>query len=132
MRSQFFDRQDPRNPANGRVITNSEELRSVLAAVRRRPPFFGELIGDNGFKLLLGLGRNEGCAQFSSADGSAPYLMAVGPSLNHRDGEVSFLIGDTPTPVPGRYCLPYEAVVDIADVFVQTGRRKSDVSWEEI
>ncbi len=30
------------------------ELRNVLERVRDRQPFFAELIGDNGFNLLLG------------------------------------------------------------------------------
>jgi hypothetical protein len=132
VRTQFLDRQDPSSAGNGRMISNSAELRSALESVRGRPPFFVELVGENGFKLLLGLGPTEGCAQFSPADGSVPYLMAVAPSGPEQKGEASFLINDTPTPVPRCFCMPLEMVVDIADVFVNTGGRKADVAWEEI
>ena len=131
MKAQFFDRQDAANPLNGMSITNLFELRSALESVRGRPPFFAELIGDNGFKLLLGIGSDEGCAQFSSVDGAAPYLMAVSPN-GEVEGEQVFLIGDTASPVPKRYCLPSGTVEDIAATFLQTGQHKSDVPWEEI
>jgi hypothetical protein len=132
MKTQFFDRQDPNNPANGRMVNNSAELRSILMAARKRHPFFAELIGENGFKLLLGLGGNQGSAQFSSVDGSPPYLMAIASDGDDADEASTFLISDTLTPVPKRYCLPYEAIMDIAEAFVQTGRQKPDIYWEEI
>lgn len=132
MKVQFFDRQNAANPLNGGYVEDLAGLRNVLGSARDRPPFFAELIGDNGFKLLLGLGSTEGCVQFSSVDGAPPYLMAVTPSQRDSEGELEFLIGGTASPVPRRYCLPYGAVEDIAAVFVQNGGRKSDVSWEEI
>jgi Immunity protein Imm1 len=131
MKTQYFDRQDVANPLNGMSITNLSELRSALESARGRPPFFVELIGDNGFKLLLGIGGNEGCAQFSSVAGAEPYLMAVSPD-GDAEGERVFLIGDTASPVPKRYCFPHGIVEDIAATFVQTGQRKSDLTWEEI
>lgn len=131
MMAQFFDRQDIDNPLNGTSITKLSELRSALKSTRGRSPFFAELIGDNGFKLLLGIGSDEGCAQFSSVDGSPPYFMAVAPD-GGEEGEKVFLIGDTASPVLKRYCLPYDAIEAIAETFLQIGRRKSDVVWEEI
>lgn len=132
MKAQFFDRQDVANPLNGTSITDLSELRNVLGSVRGRPPFFAELIGENGFKLLMGVGGAEGCVQFSSVDGAPPYLMAVAPNDGNSEGEQEFLIGDAASPVPKRYCLPHDAVEDIAAAFVQTGQRKADVPWEEI
>jgi len=69
---QFFDRQDPANSLNGVEIHDSTGLRRLLDSVRDRPPFFAELIGENGFKLLVGIGAITGCVQFSAADGAAP------------------------------------------------------------
>jgi hypothetical protein len=131
MRAQFFDRQDATNPLNGIRITTLSELRSALESSRGRPPFFAELIGENGFKLLLGVGGAEGCAQFSSVDGAPPYLMAVAPD-GSAEGEQVFLIGDTASPVPKRYCLAYEAIESIAAAFLQTGQRLTEIPWEEI
>jgi hypothetical protein len=132
MKTRFYDLHDGANPANGAIIEGAPQLRAVLQGVRDRPPFFAELIGDNGYMLLLGLGADRCCAQFSAADGSPPYLMAVALDAGALEGELEFLTGNTPSPVPARYCLPCSAVAEIAEEFVQSGRRKSDVIWEEI
>jgi|SRR5262245_23209194 len=132
MRTHFYDLQDDANPLNGTSIENSAELRNALESLRDRPPFFAELIGDNGFKLTFGLGATEGCVQFCSVEDDPPYLMAVNPNIRDSEGGVEFLCGGTPTPVDKRYCLPYDAFVEIVAGFVQTGERKHDVLWEEI
>jgi hypothetical protein len=54
-----------------------------------------------------------------------------------RDPDVSkeffeFLIGDTPSPVPSRFCPPFDTLKDIAAYFQMTGERSPAVSWEEI
>ena len=132
MTAQFFDRQDPANPMNGATVRNSIELREMLGRLRGRQPFFAELIDENGFKLLLGIGASEGCVQFSATDGSAPYLMAVAKNAPRGAGEVEFLIGDTATPVPKRYCLPYDTMVAIAARFADSGQRDLGVDWEQV
>jgi len=132
MTVRFFDRQDAANPANGSVITDATELRALLSSLSGRPPFFAELIAESGFTLLLGLGSAGGCAQCSPTDSSAPYLMAVSRASPDSKAEMSFLMGDTPSPVPGRYALPHETVVAIAEAFLETGHRSADVAWEEI
>lgn len=132
MISQFFDRQDPVNPMNGSRVGDPVELQRLLDGIRGRPPFFAELIGDNGFKLLLGIGDDGGCVQFSAADGSAPYLMALAEDPSNVEGEIEFLIGDTASAVPGRFFLPYEILVDVAATFVSSGERSSHVVWEEL
>jgi hypothetical protein len=58
--------------------------------------------------------------------------MAVNSNLRDSEGEVEFLMGDTPTPVSKRYCLPLDAFVEIVAEFVQTGERKREVLWEEL
>ena len=77
MKAQFFDRQDTTNSLNRTDVKSLADLQNVLGSVRDRPPFYAELLGDNGFKLLLGLGPKEGGVQFSSVKGEPPYLMAV-------------------------------------------------------
>lgn len=131
--AQFFDRQEEANPLNGTSVRNSTELRHLLDRVRDREPFFAELIAENGFKLLLGIGASEACVQFSAADGSVPYLMAVARDApSAAEGEVEFLIGNTASPVPKRFSLPYETMVEIAARFVDSGERHAGVAWEEV
>jgi immunity protein Imm1 of predicted polymorphic toxin system len=132
VKTTFYDRQDGTNPMNGFALTNASELRWIFSAVRGRRPFFAELMGDNGYKLLIGLGDDRGCIQFSSEDGSPPYYMAVAPKGLDSTCEISFLIGDTLSPVPGRFGLPYQTLVHVAEQFVNTGQRSNDVLWEDI
>ena len=132
MKTHFFDLQDGTNPLNGTSIENSVELREILDSLKNRPPFLAELISDNGYKLMFGLGATEGCVQASSVEDDPPYLMAVTPNLRDSEGEVDFLCGGTLTPVSKRYCLSYDAFVEILEEFVETGERKHDVFWEEI
>ncbi len=132
MSARFFDRQDRTNPANGSSVAGATELRRLLAGLRGRPPFFAELLSENGWTLLLGLGESEGCAQLSRTDGDPPYYMAIDRDPSDADGEMEFLIGDTLSPVPRRYRLPYETLVKVAETFVLTGQRLAELSWEEI
>ena len=48
------------------------------------------------------------------------------------DGEIAFLIGDTASPVPSRYSLPYETMVEVAAHFVDSSGRHDGVGWEEV
>lgn len=133
MTSQFFDMQDTENPLNGTSVRSSSELQSLLEGVTDREPFFAELVAENGFKLLLGIGPSEACVQFSLTDGSPPYLMAVARDApSTAEGEVEFLIGDTATPVPKRFSLPYKTMVDVAACFVDSGERYTGVAWEDV
>ena len=128
MKVTLFDLQDERNPLNGCAFERETSLLAALDSLRSRPPFFAELVGDNGDKLLIGIG-DVGCVQHSDGDGHPPYLMAVSQASQDI---VEYLISDTPSPVPGRYCLPFEAVREIASHFQRTGERSPLVSWEEI
>ena len=131
MRAQFFDRQDAENPLNGKMLDDPAVLQEIVHSSQERAPFLAELIGINERKLLLGLGSAYGCVQFSSTDGEPPYLMAVAEKPE-QEGEQAFLMGNTPTPVPQRYCIPMRKVVEIATVFLISGERASNVEWEEI
>jgi hypothetical protein len=129
---EFFDRQERSNPLNAVKIDNAEQLLSVLGGLRNRAPFFCELVGQNGFNLLLGMSESRGCAQYSAADGSPPYLMAVSNEAGYNDEFMEFLTANTSTPVPTRYCLPMERIKKIAAEFVESGERSTIVDWEEI
>jgi hypothetical protein len=96
------------------------------------PPFFCELLGQNGQKILLGIGGPKGCVQHSNIDGSPPYLMAVSENPEHQSEHVDFLIGGTLTPVPAHYCVPFQTVSEITTYFQMTGERSPMVAWEEV
>jgi hypothetical protein len=58
--------------------------------------------------------------------------MAVSLDAELSTEGVEFLIGNTPTPVPSRYCVPFDTLKDVAEYFQMTGERSSVVRWEEI
>jgi hypothetical protein len=132
MNAVFNDFQEPCSPLDGATVRNREELFELLDSLRNRAPFVGELVGDNGYKLLLGIGPEVGSVQHSPSDGDVPYLMAVAVDDHCKDEYVEFLCGDTPSPISKRYCLPFESVKEIAAHFLETGERSPAVRWEEI
>lgn len=152
MKLKFLDMQEEDNPLNGALIDSEEELVRILEQLRHRQPFGLKLNGENGFTLDICLARELGSLQHSANTGETPYLVAVAPGSPPipSTGEVSpyalecmadeqsgvepieFLVGGTPTPIPTRYCLPYELVRDIAVCFLKSGERDSRVVWESI
>ena len=132
MMVRFFDRQELSNPVNGTNISTKADLLAELNSLSYRKPFFCELAEENSYNLLIGLGGAVGCVQYSAADGSTPYLMAVGPDGFEQEGFEEFLIDDTATPVARRYCMSFDLVKEVAVYFLETGDRNPLVTWEEI
>jgi hypothetical protein len=128
----FFDRADDANPLNGSTIQDRRQLIEVLQGLQERNPLFCELLGENKQKLLVGVAKRIGCAQYSSSDGAPPFLMAIPKNVKLTEGCKEFLLGCTPTPVPSRYCMPFEIIMGIAEFFRETGKTSPAVSWEEI
>lgn len=134
MTIQFFDRQDSQNPLNGKAIRAAGEVTRILNFLTNRSPFFCELVAENGYRLLIGVGPTA-CVEYARNDGSPPNLMAVAGSSRGGPAPVKhteFLIGDTLTPVSGRYALPLAVAADIGEYFQKTGERMPTVGWEEI
>jgi len=140
------------NPENGRGFDGAEELSKFLDTLLSHEPFFFELRGANGYMLNIGISRERNAVQFSPDSGEPPYLMAVAPgNLAHlptgaqkpysaaarADSDAGvrspeFLCGGTATPVPTRYCVPYDVMKQIAAYFLETGERSPGIMWEEI
>lgn len=78
----------------------------ILETLRNTEPFFFELVGDNDYKLLVGLGNTIGCVQYSRSDGDTPYLLAVAPGEQDAEDYVEFLTANTLTPISKRYRMP--------------------------
>jgi hypothetical protein len=131
MSVKFFDKQDLLNPSNGANI-DGQDLSKLLASFSNRKPFFLELFAANGYKLLVGVGRDTGCVQYSSIDGKPPYLMAVASTGQANEAEIDFLIEDTITPISTHFCIPFQMVKQITSYFAETGKPDPSVSWEEI
>jgi hypothetical protein len=124
--------QDHSSTLDGAAVHGRKELFAVLDSAREREPFGCELEGENGYKLTLGIGKDIGFVQHCHADGDTPYKMAVAPEKYWQQEYAEFLVGGTPTPIPQRFCLPFEIVKQIAAHFVETGECSPAFSWEEI
>jgi hypothetical protein len=129
MSAYFYDRQESSNPDQGQLLSAPADFDAILARLGRRDPFFAELESDTGYTLLIGIG-SLGCAQFSKTDGSGVPMMAVAPTASAHAEFVEFLTGGTATPVPARYCMPFQQVIDLAHHFILTGSRSPRVRWE--
>jgi hypothetical protein len=114
------------------VIESEEALRGLLGIMCKREPFYAELVGDNGLKVLLGIGPIWGAAQFSPADGTPPYLMAVSRSPLRNQGDVCFLAGDECTPVPDEFVVRSGDMCRIACHFFMSGKQHPEFDWKEI
>lgn len=128
----FKDLQEPGNPLNGTQIDSAQEFRGILRRLAKRTPFLFELRSDKGYRLTIGYAGQEGCAQYSASDGSPPYLMATSSQSLGEPDFVQFLAGDTPTPIPGRFCLPINVIEHVAKDFIEGAKRSEAVGWEEI
>jgi hypothetical protein len=128
----FFDRQDEGNPLNGSTFSNSSALLDCLHELSSRPPFLCEIENENGFKLLVGIGGRWSCIQHSRTDGLPPYLMAVPRETQSGVSDMEFLMGNTGTPIRGRYILKSELADKLVSFFVEAGGRSDAVEWEEI
>jgi hypothetical protein len=127
----FFDYEDKTNYLNGMAIQDNSRLFMFLQSMRNRSPFICNLVSENDYELLIGVGR-VGCAQYSACDGNPPYLMAVSPNSEPGERYVEFLCGGTPTPISTRYCMPFDDLLQIVGYFQETGRAYPGVSWEGI
>ena len=126
-----YDRQDPSSSLNGVELSEGSELTEVFKAAEHRQPFFIELKGVNQRNLLVGLGETTGCVQLSNDTGEPPYLMAT-TDEPIEDDYTEFLIGDTPTPIPRRYCMPLEIVREVVRYFIDNGSESPSVKWEQV
>jgi hypothetical protein len=132
MSATFHDLQQLDNPVNGTRVDTTAAIAELIGSLRERKPFLFELRGDNGFMLTVGFAGNCGSVQYSTSDGSPPYLMAVADDAVDDGKFVDFLAGNTPTPVPRRFCLPIDQVEKIAAEFLTRGGKSTAVAWEGI
>jgi hypothetical protein len=130
MSAIFSDHEDLTNPFNGRRI-NSTEAISLLRSLQGREPFICSLDSEFG-SLLVGIGRELGCVQFTPGGGGPPYLVASTGSTECSEEYVDFLSGGTPSPIPRRNCLAWAAVERIVTHFLDQGGVPSDIIWEEV
>jgi hypothetical protein len=132
MKCVINDLQDNASRIDAIAIENAKEVLALLDSIPERKPFACELIGENGYKLTVGIGKNVGFIQHSKINDDIPYLMALNSACGSTDDYSNFMIGGTLTPIPAKFCFPMKVVKEIIACFVETGERSSICSWESI
>jgi hypothetical protein len=129
---RYKNQQDKSDPMNDVAITSKKELSDLLRARRHNAPFLARLSGHNGFEIMVGIGGEIGCVQYSRSDGRPPYLMAHSANPPLKSGDVEFLTANTPTPVPAEEIISFEEIEEIALHFLETGERSDIVIWQDL
>jgi hypothetical protein len=129
---RYFNNQDELDPMNGKTITESAILANLLDSRRQDKPFLADLCGDNGFQIMIGIGGDASCVQYSRMDDKPPYLMAVSTQPPMKRGYVEFLVENTPTAIAARYIVTFEQMKKIALHFLETGERSDLISWQSL
>jgi hypothetical protein len=106
-------------------------VRALLETFRARTPFFFELRGDHPNKMLVGIGAEAGCIQYSTVNGEPPYWMARDPSTVDTR-RMEFLIDETVTEVDARYRLNVAMLIEVIVTFVASNERSTVCSWESL
>jgi hypothetical protein len=133
MHARFQDFEDEHNPRNAQMLGDRAAVVALFDELcKRRAPFMCQFTGDNGFNLIVGIGGDYGCAQYSSNDGMPPFLMAVDIQGSPADRDMEFLVGGTPTPIDRKYRVPIEQVREAVAEFVTTGRKGAGVRWVDL
>jgi hypothetical protein len=132
MKVRYLNYQTESDSMNGAVITDEAKVAELLNGRRNQPPFLAELAGDNGFQIMMGIGRDLCCVQYSPANGKAPYLMAVSFHPPMKTGYVEFLTANTPTAIASRYIISFDELKVIAFNFLKTGERSGEMLWQEL
>jgi hypothetical protein len=134
MKVRLFDLEDDPYTTPYREFVNPADVMTLIEEkIAAGRPFTFELFGENGFMLTFGIEGEHGNAQYSPADGSLPYLMAVDPDTSRLNlGDMDFIVGGTLTPIDGRYRVPADKIMRIVRHFLETGERSSEIEWEEI
>ena len=129
MKVVYRNQQEKDDPSNESVIESDAGLVKSLEQARNEKPFFVRLLGDNGFEVLLRIGGDFGCVQYSGSHGESPNLMAVSTRPPMKRGYVEFLTSDKPTPGAARYIISFDELKRVVLDFLHTGLRSDAVVW---
>lgn len=82
-------------------------------------------------EILIGLGLPQSTVQIRSISGEPPYFVTLGDS-NATHSVDFYLHGYHHTEISGRYLIPTPHARKVVRHFLETGRRSSDIEWEEV
>lgn len=128
MKVQFVDFSLERRPE--RTFQSTNELTSFLRQLQTEEPSAGELIGENGYKLTVGIDGDIAFAQYSSINGDPPYLVAQTRTIVNEKSH-DFIVTGSSTEVDGKSCLPFSEFEKVVCDFMETGQKSPSVEWDD-
>lgn len=128
MKVQFVDFSLERRPE--RTFQTTNELTSFLRQLQTEEPSAGELVGENGYKLTVGIDGQIAFVQYSSITGDPPYMVAHARNMVSEKSH-DFIVTGSPTEVDGKCCLPFSEFENVVCYFMETGQKCPSVEWED-
>ena len=131
MSAKFLDLQNESNPDNGTIVHDGASAKALLIRNSSREPFTCQFVYDDEFQLMVGLGPDLCCAQYSATSGNSRYLVAYLESERMQAGEVEFLLNNSPTEILRKQCFPLKVLLEVAAYFVEKGKPSGIAQWED-
>ncbi len=132
MKTTFADLQNEDNSRNGMQIDDPQHARTLLIELASTGVSSAcQFTNDRGKSLIVGVSPSLGFVQYTTDDGLPPCLMAMAASASSEQRDLEFAIGDTMTPIAGKYLVPIEVVAAAVEDFIATGQRSDRVTWAE-
>ncbi|CAN5154424.1 hypothetical protein BH11CYA1_BH11CYA1_07270 [soil metagenome] len=128
MKVQFVDFSLERRPE--RTFQTTTELTSFLRQLQSEEPSAGELVGENGYKLTVGIDGQVAFVQYSNTNGDPPYLVAQARTIVTKKKH-DFIVTGSPTEVDGKCCLPFSEFEKVVCDFMETGQKSPFVEWAD-
>ena len=127
-----FDTRGCRDRLQIGGVFHRDTLAAALDNLRGDKPSLKELQGKNGCNLLLGIGRDYGCAEFRGRDKIDTFFAAVGDGSQNQSIELAFEGRIGRFLIPAAYLLPFDTVSRVALHFFDTLRRSDIVEWKQV
>lgn len=128
MKVEFHDYAVRKRPV--KTFDHASALIDFLRQCKTEEFASAELLGENGFRLVIGIDGDLAFAEYSSQDDEPPYLIALSPTVV-VDGMHIFLVTNEGTEIHGRHCLAFPVFEEVVRHFIETGERTATVEWED-
>jgi len=112
-------------------ITDLDVALDTLAVEMRAEPAMVELFAADSSSLSIGLGRPWSVISYIGPTGDPPYFHSVAVDPVTEEDPVVFLFRGQYSDFPPQSCVLTDVAREAARLFFRTGKRPTNVTWEE-